>query len=384
MRVWARRGIIGARIDYSLEALVAVIELSPDDEVAVEEFSASLFVACLASMELANVELGIRLGLYESLAKHGPMTADELATSADIVTRYALEWLEQQAMAGVLDVDNVEDDSRARRFALPNAHAHVLIDDDSDACMKPCAAVVPWLAKALDVMTAEFRTGDGAAFAEFDLHDIQAAFTRPVFRNHLVQSWLPALEDVHARLVAGEPVRIADIGCGEGLGSVAIGQAFPNAVVDGFDLDDASIAAATANAAAAGLGERVQFHACDVSDTELTESYDLVMLIEVLHDLPDPVGALLTARRAAGADGVVLVADERTKEQFMLPGSEMERLFYAFSTLHCLSVSMQNGGAATGTVIRANTVRRLASEAGFDHVEVLEVEHPQFRLYRLS
>jgi len=363
---------------------VAAIELSPNDEVAVEKFSASLFIACLASMELANVELGIRLGLYECLAKHGPMNADELATSADIVTRYALEWLEQQAMAGVLEVDNVEDDSRARRFTLPKAHAHVLIHDDSDACMKPCAAVVPWLAKALDVMTAEFRTGDGAAFAEFDLHDIQAAFTRPVFRNHLVQSWLPAVEDVHARLVAGEPVRIADIGCGEGLASVAIGQAFPNASVDGFDLDDASIAAATANATAAGLGERVKFSGCDVSDTELTESYDLVLLIEVLHDLPDPVGALLTARRAAGADGAVLVADERTEEQFVLPGSEMERLFYAFSTLHCLSVSMQNGGAGTGTVMRADTVRRLASEAGFDHVEVLEVEHPQFRLYRLG
>jgi hypothetical protein len=104
----------------------------------------------------------------------------------------------------------------------------------------------------------------------------------------------------------------------------------------------------------------------------------------MLHDLPDPVGALLTARRAAGADGVVLVADERTEDEFVLPGSEMERFFYAFSTLHCLSVSMQNGGVGTGTVIRADTVRRLAREAGFDDVEVLEVEHPQFRLYRLT
>jgi 2-polyprenyl-3-methyl-5-hydroxy-6-metoxy-1,4-benzoquinol methylase len=312
------------------------------------------------------------------------MTADELATSADVVTRYALEWLEQQAMAGVLEVDNVADESRRRRFTLPNAHAHVLIDDDSDACMKPCAGVVPWLAKALDVMTTEFRTGDGAAFAEFDLHDIQAAFTRPVFRNHLVQSWLPAVDDVHARLVAGEQVRIADLGCGEGFASVAIGQAFPNALVDGFDLDDASIAAATAHAASAGLGERVQFRLCDVSGTDIAGPYDLVLLIEMLHDLPDPVGALLTARRAAGTDGAVVVADERTEDAFALPGSEMERLFYAFSTLHCLSVSLQNGGAGTGTVLRAETVRRLASEAGFDHVEVLDVEHPQFRLYRLS
>jgi 2-polyprenyl-3-methyl-5-hydroxy-6-metoxy-1,4-benzoquinol methylase len=363
---------------------MAIIDLSPSDETVVEEFSGSLFMACLASLELANVELGIRLGLYENLAKHGPMNADELATAADIATRYALEWLEQQAMAGVLTVDDVGAGSRERRFTLPNAHAHVLLDDDSDACMKPCAAVVPWLATALDVMTAEFRRGDGAAFADFDLHDIQAAFTRPVFRNHLVQSWLPAIGDVYRRLAAGDNVRIADIGCGEGFASVAIAQAFPNAQVDGFDLDDASIIAATAHAAAAGIGDRAQFRVCDVSGTDITGPYDLVLLIEMLHDLPDPVGALLTARRAAGADGAVVVADERTEDAFALPGSEMERLFYAFSTLHCLSVSMQNGGAGTGTVIRAETVRRLASEAGFDQVAVLDVDHPQFRLYRLS
>ena len=205
-----------------------------------------------------------------------------------------------------------------------------------------------------------------------------------MFRSHLVQSWLPAVHDVHERLAAAEPVRIADIGCGEGLASVAIAQAFPNAEVDGFNLDDASIAGATAHAAA-GLDERVQFRVSDVSGTDTVPGpYDLVLSIEMLHDLPDPVGALPTARRAAGADGAVVVADERTEDEFALPRSEMERLFYAFGTLHCLSVSMQNGGAGTGTVIRAETVRRLASEAGFDHVDVLDVDHPQFRLYRLS
>jgi hypothetical protein len=80
-----------------------------------------------------------------------------------------------------------------RRFILSNAHAHVLLDDDSEECMKPCAAVVPWVGKAIDIMVEEFRRGDGAAFGLFDLHDIQAAFTRPVFANHLTQNWLPAL-----------------------------------------------------------------------------------------------------------------------------------------------------------------------------------------------
>jgi 2-polyprenyl-3-methyl-5-hydroxy-6-metoxy-1,4-benzoquinol methylase len=359
-------------------------ELTAEDGAKVEEFAGNLFMACLATMELANVELGVRLGLYEHMAGAGPVTSAQLAGSAGIAERYAREWLEQQAVAGVVEVDDPAAPTAERKFTLPNAHAHVLIDDDSEACMKPCAAVVPWLAKALDIMVEEFRRGDGAAFGLFDLHDIQAAFNRPVFVNHLTQTWLPALPDVQAKLTKGERVRIAEIGCGEGLAAITIARAYPNAEIDGYDLDDASIAVARKAAADAGIGDRARFHVQDAADASVEGDYDLVMAIEMLHDVPDPVGILRTMQRLAGDDGAVLVVDERTEDAFTVPASEMERLFYAFSTLHCLAVSMQGGGAGTGTVIRADTLRAYATEAGFSTVDVLDVEHPQFRLYRLS
>ena len=359
-------------------------ELTAEDGAKVEEFAGNLFMACLASMELANVELGVRLGLYEALAGAGPVTAAQLAESAGIAERYAREWLEQQAVAGVVEVDDAAAPIPERRFTLPNAHAHVLIDDDSEACMKPCAAVVPWMAKALDIMVEEFRSGTGAAFGLFDLHDIQAAFTRPVFVNHLTQTWLPALPDVQAKLTKGEQVRIAEIGCGEGLAAITIAKAYPNVEIDGYDLDEASIGVARKSAADAGLGDRVRFHVQDAADASVEGDYDLVMAIEMLHDVPDPVGILRTMKRLAGDSGAVLVVDERTEDAFTVPASEMERLFYAFSTLHCLAVSMQGGGAGTGTVIRADTLRAYAADAGFSTVDVLDVEHPQFRLFRQS
>ena len=359
-------------------------ELTAEDGAKVEEFAGNLFMACLASMELANVELGVRLGLYEALAGAGPVTAAQLAESAGIAERYAREWLEQQAVAGVVEVDDAAAPIPERRFTLPNAHAHVLIDDDSEACMKPCAAVVPWMAKALDIMVEEFRSGTGAAFGLFDLHDIQAAFTRPVFVNHLTQTWLPALPDVQAKLTKGEQVRIAEIGCGEGLAAITIAKTYPNVEIDGYDLDEASIGVARKSAADAGLGDRVRFHVQDAADASVEGDYDLVMAIEMLHDVPDPVGILRTMKRLAGDSGAVLVVDERTEDAFTVPASEMERLFYAFSTLHCLAVSMQGGGAGTGTVIRADTLRAYAADAGFSTVDVLDVEHPQFRLFRLS
>lgn len=319
----------------------------------------------------------------EALAGAGPSTPGELASRTNIAPRYAREWLEQQSVAGVVEVEDTSAPADDRRFVLPNAHAHVLLDDDSEACMKPCAAIVPWTGKAIDIMVEEFRRGAGAAFGLFDLHDVQAGFTRPVFVNHLTQHWLPAVPEVQAALDAGVPVRIAEVGCGEGMAAVTIARRYPNVEVDGYDLDDASIVAARAEAERAGVADRVTFEVRDAADAEIRGDYDLVLAIEMLHDVPDPVGVLRSMRRLAGSDGAVLVVDERTEDHFTVPTNEMERLLYSSSTLHCLAVSLQDGGAGTGTVIRPETVRKYAAAAGFADVEQLDVDHPQFVLYQL-
>lgn len=363
---------------------MGTIALTGEDESKVEEFAGRLFEACLGTMELANVELGVRLGLYEAMATAGPMTPGDLARAAGVVERYAQEWLEQQAVAGVVSVDDASKPAAERRFTLPSAHAHVLTDDDSEACMKPCAAVVPWAGKALDIMVDEFRKGAGVAFGVFDVHDVQAAFTRPIFVNHLTQNWLPALPAIQARLTAGKSVRIAEVGCGEGLAAITIAKAYPNVEIDGYDLDEASIATARTKAADADVADRVRFERRDGADPSVSGEYDLVMAIEMVHDVPDPVGILRTMRKLAGAKGTVLVVDERTEDTFTVPATEMERLFYSFSTLHCLAVSMQDDGTGTGTVMRTNTLLGYAKEAGFSKVDVLDVDHPQFRLYQLG
>ena len=361
------------------------VALTAEDEAKVEEFAGSLFMACLAAMELANVELGVRLGLYEALAGAGGMTAAELAAQAGIAERYAREWLEQQAVAGVVEVDDAAKPASERRFTLPNAHAHVLIDDDSEACMKPCAAVVPWVGEG------DRHHGRGVP----PRHRRGVRAVRPARhpgRVHAAGVRQPPHADVapgadrrpgEARPPANA-VRIAEVGCGEGLAAITIAKAYPNAEIDGFDLDDASIAVGVGGRCRGGCADRARFELRDAADPTIEGDYDLVMAIEMLHDVPDPVWILRTMRRSPVSAGTVLVVDERTEEQFTAPGSEMERFFYAFSTLHCLAVSMQNGGAGTGTVIRADTVRRYAADAGFSTVEVLDVDHPQFRLYRLT
>jgi 2-polyprenyl-3-methyl-5-hydroxy-6-metoxy-1,4-benzoquinol methylase len=365
------------------------ITITDLDAEKVDALSGRLFMAGLEALELLNVELGLRLGLYAVLAEGGPCTTDELAAAAGIAERYAREWLEQQAVTDILDVDDVAADAHARRYALPAAHAHVLLDPDSPANTTALAAFVTEAGRMVPAVVEAFRTGGGVPYADYAIHDLQAAFTRPVFANNLVQEWLPALPDVHARLASGEALRIAEIGCGEGIATITIANAFPDVVVHGFDLDEASIAAARKNASDAGVGDRVRFELSDASNgaTGIPRDarYDLVLAIEMLHDVPDPVGVLSTMRGLRAEGGAVLVADERVADEFTAPGDEMERFMYAASVLHCLPVGMvEPGSAATGTVIRSSTVRDYATRAGFGRTNVLAVEHPQFRLYRLE
>ena len=347
-------------------------------------FAETMFGMALSTLELTVMWLGRTLGLYAAL-RETPRgsTAPELAARAAIDARYAREWLEHQAVAGVVTVDDPSAASDERRFTLPEAHAVVLLDDEHPAYSGALADIAPILARSLELVPPAFRSGAGIAFAEYGLHDMQAGFTRPMFKASLVDEWLPALPDVHARLEAGESLRVADFGCGEGWAGIYIAEAYPNVTVDGFDLDDTSIAAARRNAAQRGVGDRVHFEVKDARN-ETLRGYDLVYSCEVIHDLADPVGVLASMQRVTGGAGAVLIIDERAAEQFSPSGDPIERLLYAFSIIHCLPVGRTaTESAATGTVMRPDVFTGYAKKAGFSSVEVLPVEHPVFRLYRL-
>ncbi|MBL0712582.1 MAG: hypothetical protein JJV98_02670 [Desulfosarcina sp.] len=112
--------------------------------------------------------------------------------------------------------------------------------------------------------------------------------------------------------------------------------------------------------------------------------YDLVTAFECIHDMADPVGALRMMLNLTGDTGTVIVMDERVADVFAPNGSEVEQIFYGFSVLHCLPVGMsEQPSSGTGTVMRAETLRQYASDAGFCDVEILPIDNYFFRFYRL-
>jgi 2-polyprenyl-3-methyl-5-hydroxy-6-metoxy-1,4-benzoquinol methylase len=242
-----------------------------------------------------------------------------------------------------------------------------------------CAAILP---QALDA----YRTGGGVPWSAFGTEGVeaQADTNRPLGLTVLPRHWLPAIPDVHERL-SRPGARVADVACGGGWSSIGIAQAYPEVRVDGYDVDPESVALARANAARAGVGDRVAYHVLDAGgETAPDGGYDLVLVLEAVHDMARPVDALRTMRALAGDDGTVIVIDERCAETFAAPGDERERALYGFSLFCCLLTGRsETPSAATGTLMRPDTLRGYARGAGFADVEILPIEDDVFRLYRL-
>jgi 2-polyprenyl-3-methyl-5-hydroxy-6-metoxy-1,4-benzoquinol methylase len=177
---------------------------------------------------------------------------------------------------------------------------------------------------------------------------------------------------------------VADVACGAGWSTLAIAEAYPDVTVDGLDLDADSIREAEHNLHASPVGHRVTFAVRDAADPALSGKYDLVTIFEALHDMHDPVGVLRSARLLLAPEGSVLVADGKAPERFTAPSDEGDRNRYGSSVFHCLPVGMSTQpSAATGALMRPQTLRGYADAAGLTRFEMPELDDDEWRLYRL-
>ena len=345
-----------------------------------------LFMAGLGMAEVMTVYLGDALGLYRAIDRAGSVTARQLADEAGIFERYAREWLEQQAAAGILAVHDASAGADERRYHLPPGHAEPLLDLDSPYSMAPLCKSFVAVSSALPNLVSAFRSGSGVAWSDYgrDMIEAQGDFNRPWLVGSLGTEYFPSIPDLHERL--SQPgARVADVACGVGWAAISLAKAYPNITVDGFDLDDTSIEIASQNAKEAGVSDRVRFEAKDAADSSLQGRYDLAIVVESVHDMAHPVAVLSAINGMLKPGGTLVVADERTEDAFTAPASETERLFYAYSVLCCLPSGLDDEtSAATGTVMRRSTFEGYAQEAGFDGVSVMPIEHDFLRFYRLD
>ncbi|MDQ3963887.1 MAG: class I SAM-dependent methyltransferase [Actinomycetota bacterium] len=346
-------------------------------------FVERIFGSLVGATDLFVIDVGRRLGLYESLAE-GSATPSELAQRTGCAERYVREWLEHQVVAGILEVDDATADASTRRYSIPEAHRSPLIDSDSLAYVGAMAYTATALARPVAWMVEAFQSGDGVPYERYGEEgvQVQGALTRPMFASLLTTEWVPALPGLEARLNT-KGARVADIACGIGLAAIEIAKQYPNVTVDGFDNDETSIALARKNAAEAGVADRVSFEVRDGADLSSSVGYNLITIFEAIHDMSQPVDVLAAAKGLLAHDGWFIVADENTGDSFAEPGP-FDNFFYGVSVLWCLPQSLaEQPSEAIGTVIRASTMESLATRAGFSKVEIAPIENDFWRFYRL-
>lgn len=315
-----------------------------------------------AAISGALVLLGDRLGLYKTLAEHGPATSAELASAAQLNERLVREWLAAQAAAEYISYDPLTD-----RFSLSPEQQVVFADEESPTFLAGGFEVLAAAYRDEAKVAKAFQSGRGLGWHEHDVCLFRGTerFFRPGYNANLISSWIPALEGVEAKLIAG--AKVADVGCGHGASTVLMARAYPASRFVGFDYHAPSIERARLAAAEAGVDDRVEFVVASAADFP-GKDFDLVCIFDALHDMGDPTGAAAHIRRSLKPDGTFLLVEPFAQDRLADNLNPIGRLFYSASTMICTPASQsQDVGLALGAQAGEARLRQVVEDAGFTH-----------------
>lgn len=333
------------------------------DEAKLNQFVGQMLGDLGGALSVPLVRIGDRLGLYKALHADGPMTPVELAAKAKVAERYTREWLSHQAASGYLTYD-----SKTGKFTLSPEQAMVFADPDSPVYLQGGFDIAATMMENQALVEPAFRSGRGVGWGEQSqcLFCAAGRFFRPGYHNSLVESWLPALDGVVAKLKRGATV--ADVGCGHGFSTVIMAKAFPNATFIGYDFHPSSVEQARRHAEQHGVTANTRFEVALASEFP-GKNLDLVTFFDCLHDMGDPVGAARHVRQALSPDGNWMIVEPAAGDRLEDNLNPVSRLYYAASTMICVPTSLdQPVGAALGAQAGLKTLSSVISEAGFRSV----------------
>jgi SAM-dependent methyltransferase len=313
-----------------------------------------------ATLNAALVVMGDKLGYYRVMASGEPISPAELADRSGTAEPYVREWLNAQAAGSYVTYDPA-----TGRYTLPIEHAVALTVEDSPAFLPGMFQIALGTVHDAGRVLDAARSGSGVGWHEHntDVHLGCERFFRPNYEANLIESWLPALDGVVAKLHAG--AKVADVGCGHGASTILMARAFPNSTFTGSDYHPESIRIARERAEAAGVGDRVTFEVASAQDFSGT-GYDLVTMFDCLHDMGDPVGAARHVRDAVARDGTWMIVEPMAGDHVEDNLNPVGRTYYGFSTLLCTPASLsQDVGLALGTQAGPARIRDVTVAGGF-------------------
>jgi 2-polyprenyl-3-methyl-5-hydroxy-6-metoxy-1,4-benzoquinol methylase len=342
------------------------------DQAKAEAFAGTLLTALNHGALCLMVSVGHRTGLFDTMGKLPRATSNEIATQAGLNERYVQEWLGAMATARVVEVDPT-----TLRFSLPAEHAAFLTRAAAPDNMALFAQYVAVLGAVEDDIVECFRGGGGVPYSRFPrFHEVMAEESGQSIMSSLESHILPLVPGLSDRLANG--IRMLDVGCGRGRIVNRLATLYPGSRFVGMDLSQDAIAYAREEASTAGC-DNTEFLALDMSDFDRTaepESFDFITTFDAIHDQAKPLNVLKGIHRSLRTDGVYLMQDIGGSSHVHKDiGHPIGTFLYTVSCMHCMTVSLAQGGEGLGAMWGEEKTRQYLQKAGFQSITTHRLAH---------
>jgi 2-polyprenyl-3-methyl-5-hydroxy-6-metoxy-1,4-benzoquinol methylase len=321
--------------------------------------------------------IGHRTGLFDAMSELAPSTSAQIAGAADLDERYVREWLAAMTVSGI-----VEHDPEDGTYSLPPEHA-AGVTRAAPKNFAVTAQFIPLISSVEDGIVGSFRNGGGLPYSAFPrFHEAMAEFSDQTVVAALVDHILPLVDGLVGRLEEG--IEVLDVGSGSGHAMNALARVFPNSRFTGYDISEEAVAGARAEAAANGT-TNVRFEVRNVTVLGDGASYDLITSFDAIHDQAHPAAVLRGIAGALNEDGVYLMQDiAGSSHVHKNMDHPIGTYLYTVSTMHCMTVSLSQGGDGLGTMWGEELAVEMLQEAGFTNVEVKQLPHDPFNNYFIA
>lgn len=345
------------------------------DEKLKEAFAERLLQVLNGSALSLMLSIGHRTGLFDTMSEMAAATSEEIAVQAGLQERYVREWLGSMVTGKIIEYD-----PKSKKYTLPAAHAALLTRAASPENLAVTMQWIAVLAGVEDKIIDKFKEGGGVSYADFPrFNEVMAEESSQTVAAALQDNILPLVPGLIERLQQG--IDVLDVGCGSGRALIQMAALFPASRFTGYDFLPDAVDAAHQAAAAQGLSN-VQFAAKDVAALDEASRYDLITAFDAIHDQKSPDRVLHAIAQALRPDGVFLMQDiAGTSHVDQDVANPIGPLLYTISCLHCMSVSLQQGGAGLGAMWGSDLAQQMLKEAGFTQVEIKQLPHDIINYY---
>ncbi len=315
------------------------------------------------------LSLGHRSGLFDIMSVMPAATSEGIAREAGLSERYVREWLGAMVVGGI-----VEYDEASGMFSLPQEHASFLTREAAANNLATLMQFVPLLGTVEDRILQCFQQGGGVPYSAYPrFQEVMADDSGQSVLPELLSGILPLMPGMKQRLEEG--IDVLDVGCGRGRALTLLARNFPNSRFLGLDFSEEAVRWAEIEAAANRLNN-IRFVIGDAAELGREEAFDLILTFDAIHDQAKPLAVLKNIRRSLRDGGTYMMQDiDASSEVDKNIGHPIGTLLYTVSCMHCMTVSLAQGGAGLGAVWGRELAEQMLKEAGFGSIRTERLSH---------